>query len=377
MSEIDQQPAKINQHNQSAEDLKILLEKSNARLLKSEASFRSLIETIPIGLLFTKHTGIIESASPACSSLFACTIQDLFSRNLRELFIMEESTNHILLTADPNQVKEVIAKRKDGSHFPAELKVTEFAGSSVGLLVAIEDVSAKHELERLKQEFVSMITHDLRTPLTSVQCFLTLIAEGVFDEKNESLKSKAAGMESETSRLINMIGSLLNLHKLEAGKLQLTPEVVMVSRIISRSVQSISALAEDRKVPLKIIPVEENLLVNADGDYTVQVLVNLLSNALKFSPSGSPVSITVEATNELVKIMVTDKGRGIPKDFQDRLFNRFEQSRLTDARVEGGSGLGLSISKAIVEEQGGNIGVISEPGQGCTFWFTMIRETVD
>ncbi|MDT1107432.1 sensor histidine kinase, partial [Pseudomonas aeruginosa] len=87
--------------------------------------------------------------------------------------------------------------------------------------------------------------------------------------------------------------SLLNLHKLEAGKLQLTPEVVMVSRIISRSVQSISALAEDRNVPLMVSQLEENLLVNADGDYTVQVLVNLLSNALKFSPPGSPISIAV------------------------------------------------------------------------------------
>jgi len=378
VTEIDQKHPSASGQHQSAEDMKVLLDKSNARLLTSEAHFRTLIQTIPVGLFITTQAGIIESASPACLTLFTCTYEDLISRDLRQLFVLDSATSDEFLSSHQNQIKDVVAKRKDGSQFPAEMKVSPFAGSSVpGVLVVIEDVSAKHELERLKQEFVSMITHDLRTPLTSVLCFLNLITEGVFDQKNEALKSKAAGMEGETSRLINMINSLLNLHKLEAGRLQLSPEVVMVNRIINRSVQSIASLAESKGVPLNIKQVDQSLLVSADGDYTVQVLVNLLSNALKFSPAGSPLSIEVETTNEFVKILVIDKGRGIPKDFQNRLFNRFEQARLSDARVEGGSGLGLSISKAIVEEQGGKIGVVSEPGQGCTFWFTLIRETVD
>jgi PAS domain S-box-containing protein len=333
--------------------------------------------TIPVGLLITTKSGAIETASPACLELFNCSYENLISRKLGELFLLEGATTDDLLNTGHKQ-REVTARRYDGSQFPAAIKVASFASSTVpGLLVAIEDVSAKHELERMKQEFVSMITHDLRTPLTSVQCFLNLITEGVFDQREQLLKTKAAGMEGETSRLIKMISSLLNLHKLEAGRLQLTQEVVMVKRIVARSLQSITALAESRNVPLEVMHIKDNILVSADSDYTVQVLVNLLSNALKFSPEGSPVTISVAATDQFIKIMVIDKGRGIPKDFQSRLFNRFEQAQMSDARVHGGSGLGLAISKAIIEEQGGSIGVESEPGKGCIFWFTLVRETID
>ncbi len=360
------------------EDLKALLEKSNDRLRNSESRIRTLIETIPVGLLITTADGIVESGSPVCLQLFGCTYADLHSRKLSDLFLFEDSLDAFLATSDTNQKKEIVAQRKDGSQFPAEIKVSSFASfSTPGLLVVVEDVSAKHELEKLKQEFLSMMAHDLRTPLTSVKCFLELISEGVYDGRIDELKRRSTGIGNDTTRLINMINSLLNLHKLEAGRLQLSMEILPVSSIINQSIDSIVSLAETRGITLNVPQIGDDLLVDADGNYTVQVLVNLLSNALKFSPKGSSVTISVEVVQQFVKVSVADKGRGIPKDFQERLFNRFEQARLSDARVEGGSGLGLAISKAIVEEQGGSIGVESDPGQGCLFWFTLKRETPD
>lgn len=364
--------------DQSVEDLKALLEKSNDRLHNSESRIRTLIQTIPVGLLITSEAGIVESASPACLALFQCTYADLHTRNLQDLFKFEKSVAEFLATSGTNQLFELTAQRRDGSQFPAAIKVSPFSSLSVpGLLVVVEDVSAKHELEKLREEFISMMTHDLRTPLTSVKCFLELIAEGVYDGRLDELKRRCNGIGNDTTRLINMISSLLNLHKLEAGRLQLVTEVMPVSSIVSQSLESTNSIAEARGMHMNVGDIPDNLLVRADADYTVQVLVNLLSNALKFSPKGSTVTITVEVTNEFVKLLVIDKGKGIPKEFQTRLFNRFEQARLSDARVEGGSGLGLAFSKAIVEEQGGSIGVESEPGQGCLFWFTMRRETPD
>ena len=363
---------------QSVEDLKTLLEKSNDRLHNSESRIRTLIQTIPVGLLITKETGIVESASPACLGLFQCTYGDLHARNLQDLFKFEKSVAEFLATSGSNQLFELTAQRRDGSQFPAAIKVSPFSSLSVpGLLVVVEDISAKKELEKLREEFISMMTHDLRTPLTSVKCFLELIAEGVYDGRLDEMKRRCNGIGNNTTRLINMISSLLNLHKLEAGRLQLSLEVLPVGSLVSQSLDATNSIAEARGVTLNVEHIRDDLLVRVDGDYTVQVLVNLLSNALKFSPKGSAVSIAIEVLDDLVKVMVIDTGRGIPKEFQTRLFNRFEQAQLSDARVEGGSGLGLAFSKAIVEEQGGSIGVESQPGQGCLFWFTMKKETPD
>ncbi|HNB21004.1 MAG TPA: ATP-binding protein [Candidatus Melainabacteria bacterium] len=367
-------PATRERKTPNAEELQLQLDKSAERLRNSESRIRTLIQTIPVGLLITTEEGIIESGSPICLHLFNCSYADLHGRSLGELFDFEGKMDEFLSTIDSDQTKEFMARRRDGSEFPSAIKVSSFASfSKPGLLIVVEDVSAKHELEKLKQEFLSMMAHDLRTPLTSIKCFLELVSEGVYDGRIEELKRRSSGIGNDTTRLINMISSLLNLHKLEAGRLQLSIEVVPLHEIIERSMQSLASWAESRKIPLDVPPCKPDLLVDADSDYTVQVLVNLLSNAIKFSPKGSPITIAHEIDDRFVKVKVIDKGRGIPKDVQSRLFNRFEQARLSDARVEGGSGLGLAISKAIVEEQGGSIGVNSEPGNGCEFWFTLKR----
>lgn len=377
-SKIDKDKATTEERNhQGLDDLKHLLEKSNDRLRNSEARIRTLVETIPLGLLISTPAGVIESASPACLKLFGCTYADIHARNLRELFVLEGQNATDLNGLVSPEEHEVMARRRDGSQFPSSIRVGSFAGSTPGLLVVVEDITAKHELEQMKQDFLSMMTHDLRTPLTSVKCFLELITEGVYDGRFDELKKRSTGIGNDTNRLINMISSLLNLHKLEAGRLQLVPEVTLVKTLVTQSLESVSSLADFRGIILNLPSEGNNLLVSADSDYTVQVLVNLLSNAIKFSPKGSQVTVCIDAQDDFVKVEVKDQGRGIPKEFQNRLFNRFEQARLTDARVEGGSGLGLAISKAIIEEQGGNIGVESEPGQGTTFWFTLKRETPD
>lgn len=372
---IEKNKPKFDERNrQSAEDLEALIEKSNERIRNSEARIRTLVETIPLGLLITTTEGAIESASPACLNFFGCTYSDLHARNVRDLFVFDESAAQDLCCLVSDQARDVMARRRDGSQFPASIRVGSFAGTSPGLLIVVEDVTAKHELEQMKQEFLSMMTHDLRTPLTSIKCFLELIVEGVYETRPDELKRRSKSIGNDTGRLINMITSMISLHKLESGRLQLSVELVEVSSVINQSVESVLSYAESRSVSLDVRYPPQEMLVSADENYTVQVLVNLLSNAIKFSSKGGTVTVLADANNEFVRLMVSDKGRGIPKEFQSRLFNRFEQARLSDSRVEGGSGLGLAISKAIVEEQGGTIGVESEPGQGCNFWFTMRRE---
>lgn len=365
----------VSMRNDPAHDeLMRRLKQSSEELRGSQSRIRTLINTIPVGLFITDQSGVVESASPAALNLFRCNPPDLHSRSLQDLFVFHGSLAETLGMANSNQAKEVTALRPDGSQFPASIRISSFSGSKLpNLLVVVEDVSAEHELEQLKQEFLSMMTHDLRTPLTSLRCFLELISEGVFIGKDEELRVRSKATIDTTTRLINMINSLLDLHKLEAGRLNLRMVVVPIHSIVKQSVESLVPLAQSRGIPLLVADFCEELLVDADENYSVQVLINLLSNALKFSDTGSPVAVSIEEIDGFVRITVSDKGRGIPKEFQSRLFNRFEQARISDARVLGGTGLGLAISKAIVEEQGGNIGVESEPGLGCDFWFTLRR----
>jgi signal transduction histidine kinase len=239
------------------------------------------------------------------------------------------------------------------------------------VLLVVEDISAKRELEQLRQEFISMMTHDLRTPLTSIKMFLQMVGEGVFDERPEKLKERCGGLELETDRLLGMINSVLDLHKMEAGKLQLVVEDVSLVSVVLQAVEAVSAWAQASGITLDVPEIPGEIFVRCDRDYTVRVLVNLVSNAVKFSERGQSVRITVRPDGEFVTLGVIDRGPGIPDDFRQKLFNRFEQARLSDARVKGGTGLGLAIAKAIVEEQGGKIGVESQLGHGCTFWFTL------
>lgn len=363
---------------QSPAELRSLLAKYEQKLRNNEARIRTLIETIPLGLLIAEKSGVVQSASPACLTLFRCTYADLHHRQVSDVFEVDAAQASELLSVQPDKVTEITARRFDGTTFPATVKVSPFAGSteaaSDNVLLVVEDVSARHELDQLRQEFISMMTHDLRTPLSSVKAFFELVAEGVYDGRPADLKAKCEGIGQDTGRLIAMINSLLDLHKLEAGKLQLHPRIVTVNSLVEQSVQSLESWAESRSVSLIQDGIPDDVLVRADEDYTIRVLVNLLSNAVKFSPAGSPVTISAQTGDQFATLSVSDKGRGIPKDFQSKLFNRFEQAQLSDSRVEGGTGLGLAIAKAIVEAQGGTIGVESEPGQGCRFWFTVPLE---
>jgi signal transduction histidine kinase len=268
---------------------------------------------------------------------------------------------------------EVTAVRPSGESFPAELRARPFATARTPqLLMIFEDITQRHEIERMKKEFVSMISHDLRTPLTSIQCFLSVVADGAFSDV-ENLQRRAKIIEGESTRLINMINNLLNIDRMESGRLEMFMDAVLLPELVERSVQAVSSLADHRAINLQTdLPTEEVHLL-ADLDYAIQVLVNLLSNALKFSPKGATVTVRGEATADEVKVTVLDKGRGIPMEFRNRIFNRFGQATISNARVKGGSGLGLAISKLIVEQHGGTIGFDSEEGQGTAFWFTMKR----
>lgn len=257
-------------------------------------------------------------------------------------------------------------KRKNGSTVDL-LWSGCWSDEGKALFCVAHDVSERKRIEQLKRDFVAMISHDLRTPLTSVQVYLEMVAEGFFEDKGDQLRKKASLSEADVSRLINLINNLLDIEKMESGKMEVVTQLTPVPRIIERSVSSVAALADKKRIEIEASACDDTIY--ADEDQLVQVLVNLLSNALKFSPDESPVHVRAFEKDGGIRFEVEDRGRGISAEFKDRVFDRFQQVELEDSRVKGGSGLGLAICKAIVEAHRGQIGVNSVEGEGATFWF--------
>lgn len=221
--------------------------------------------------------------------------------------------------------------------------------------------------ENAKRELMSMVSHDLRSPLTSIQGGLVLVGRGVYGKLPEEAVKPIANAERNCLRLINLINTLLDLDKLEAGKMDIHPETVSLSSVFERSAEAVSYLSEKSEIAIELP--DSDTTITADGERLIQVVVNLLGNAIKFSPKGSAITISKIETPQYVEVRITDRGRGIPETHRKAVFDRFQQVKDSDSREQGGTGLGLAICKAIVDAHGGTIGVDSEEGKGSTFWF--------
>lgn len=225
------------------------------------------------------------------------------------------------------------------------------------------------DANRHKQEMIAMVSHDLRSPLMSVQVSLALMSEGAMGELPDDAKSEAARAERSTKRLIKMINDLLDIERLDGGKIDLTMAELDIASVVRNSVASVDALARARGIT--IVAPEDSHTLMADSERLEQVITNLLSNAIKFSPENGAVNIATASVGPMLEVTVSDNGPGVPPEMRDQIFERFKQAGANKDAEKAGSGLGLSIARAIVVEHGGTIGVRSNNGKGSIFWFKL------
>ena len=231
----------------------------------------------------------------------------------------------------------------------------------------ISDISERKHLEQVKDEFVSTVSHELRTPLTSITGALGLINGGVLGAVPDTIKGMLEIAEGNSRRLRQLIDDLLDMDKLIAGKMPFNLEPINLEALLAECDASHQGFAQQLNVSLLHSDCPE-LYVLADTQRLQQVLSNLLSNALKFSPPQGTVRLYIEPAHDHVRILVSDQGPGIPAEFSTRIFEKFSQVDASDRRQKGGTGLGLAISKELIERMGGSIGFASEMQKGSIFW---------
>jgi two-component system sensor histidine kinase GlrK len=240
------------------------------------------------------------------------------------------------------------------------------------LALAINSMSAKlHEIDRLKADFFAYMSHELRTPLTSIKEGTGLLLEGVGGETTDKQRKLLTILAEESNRLINVVNSLLDLSKMEAGMMTYEFEVSNVDPLIKRAVAEITPLIEAKQIKLESRVDAPLPAINVDPERILQVLRNLLGNAVKFTPKGGQVSVSVKPLDGKLEVSVKDSGPGIPTESLISIFEKFSQGNHKGAHTRSGTGLGLAIAKSIISSHGGKIWAESELGQGSTFTFVL------
>jgi len=353
-----------------------------------DASGRKLAlfaERAPIAVFEMDRNATVLEMNPVAENIFGYPAIELTGRNLlRTLIPADDPTMgsdwwaEFIRKGEPVTGLRVQCLRRDGLEISCEFSLTPLVNDVGDLLSVIaqgRDVTQQLEAERLKKEFTSTLSHELRTPLTSIIGSLQLVNSGVLGDPGKDLTELTVIAERNAERLLDLINDLLDIEKIESGKIDLHPEVLALNELVREAITLNRAYADRFQVRYEAPKELPSAQVNVDRKRLFQVVTNLLSNAAKFSPEGGVVNLTMEDRGDSVYVGISDRGPGIPENFRHRIFSRFAQADSATTRQKGGTGLGLSISRRLVELMGGKIGFADREGGGTTFWFEIPKHS--
>jgi len=380
--------------------------------MQIERRFRDLLEAAPDAIIEVDRDGRIVLLNRVTERMFGYTRDELLNRSV-DLLIPEDLRgthgmhragywNHPQ-TRPMGSGLSLQGQRRDGTRFPVEISLSPVKSEEGFRVTAVirdtternqaddkfraiqerytRELSATNrELElrnqeieranRLKSEFLASMSHELRTPLHTVIGFSELLAEELEGPLNEKQKRFVSHIHKDSLHLLDLINDVLDLSKIEAGRVELHPELFDINQAVDETLASIRPQGASKRIRVEK-HIEEPVMVEADRVRFKQILYNLLSNAVKFTPEGGHVIVTADSDDGVARITVSDTGIGIPASEHETVFDKFYQVSPTTKGVREGTGLGLAITKHLVEQHGGTISVESEPGKGSRFSFTI------
>ena len=352
-------------------------ERAEQQVQENEKRMAAIFNTSLDCIVTTDDRHQIIDFNPAAEEMFKIEAGQTINKILPELLLTEKASKIYTATctiknhANIEQLR-LEGKTSKGKTFPIEVSMSRsFVDPRNLCTVFIRDMTEQERVEKMKREFISTVSHELRTPMTSIRGSLELIRVGAAGDIPEKGLHLIGLAEKNADRLLVLINDILDIEKLESGKMRLDIQRVSLKDLIKQAVASISGYAERYQVTVTVQKPLPEYWINADSSRIIQVLNNLLSNAIKFSPEHEIVELQLSKQNTFVRVSVTDHGEGIPAKFCDRIFGKFAQADSSDTRNKGGSGLGLNIAKALIEQHNGQIGFTSDPGVETTFYFEL------
>lgn len=353
-----------------------------ARVEQNERRTRTIIESAQDPFIGVDFDGRITDWNSQAEQLFGWRRDEILGRSLartllpeRHASAMEAAMMDFLASGEQlltKGVTEHIMVTRDGREIAVEVRIGLVdTGTQKFFSAFVHDISQRKEMERLKDEFISTVSHELRTPLTAIHGSLSLLNAGMGGELPDDARELLRICGESCDRLVRLVNDVLDAEKFHAGQMRHSFSPQPLLPLVETAVRSMLPHAESRHLVLTLQAQPPGPVVSADAERLIQVVVNLLSNALKFSPDGGSVRVLVEVAGSSARVSVTDHGPGVPQEFRPRIFERFAQADGSDRRARGGTGLGLSICHAIVTAHGGRIGFASEPGVETVFYFEL------
>lgn len=348
-----------------------LADERQSRLVEREGQFKAITDSANEGIVSLDADGRITYANSAMEGLFQQKVDALCGRQLVDLLASESRPciSAALCSENDQEVPyEASALRADGEVFPLEISLAKWsvAGREQASAV-LRDLTERKRIDRMKSEFISTVSHELRTPLTSIRGSLGLLCGPLGEQLDDTVRNLVNIANNNAERLLRLIDDILDIDKLDSKQMHFDLAEYPLCSLMEKAVEANRAMADEFEVKLTLADCDE-ASVRVDAGRFQQVMTNLLSNAIKFSPAGEAVLITVARLDTRVRIAVSDKGPGIPEEFRSRIFQKFAQADSSDTRAKGGTGLGLHITKSIVERLGGEIHYTSSADSGCVFY---------
>lgn len=347
------------------------------RLQASERKFRSLFENVFDGVYQSTPEGRILTANPALARMLGYESEkELLGIHVRSLYVdpseRDRATARLEAEGELHNV-EIALRRKDGQHLIALVQsrvVRDENGYPLYYEGSLTDITERKKIEQLKDELISIVSHELRSPLTSIQGSLQHIHRTMRNQLPENAGKFIDIAIKSSERMLRLINEMLDIDKIESGKMVFDRKIVRLLPVIERAMEANQSYGGRLGVHLVLERDSPNVKVFADEDHLMQVLTNLLCNAAKFSPPDDSVVVSLARVNGHIRVSISDHGPGIPEEFRPHVFERFAQAPSSVSGKQG-TGLGLSISKAIVEKLGGLIGFETHLNAGTTFYFEL------
>lgn len=364
--------------NSMAEKLEMYNNSNLARLMQEKQRIEALINHMQDAVIgMDEHLTVI-FANEQAARITGLSLHELVHNNARDLALKNDLLRNLLRDliypehASPEGDKpiKIVAENREGYYQKDVVPVPARNQQHSGYVLVLKNVTVYQELDAAKTNFMATLSHEFKTPMSSIQMGIQLLRNNKVGLLNGEQQQLLHGMEDDLNRLLNITGELLNMTQVESGHIQLNIRTVSVNTLIAYALQAVERQAMQQHTHLVWHAPEVEIPVQADGEKSAWVLVNLLANAIRYSPAQAEVQVTVAEQNGEVCVAIHDNGPGIAPEFQHKVFERYFRVPGTQHK---GTGLGLAISREFIEGQGGRITLHSQPGQGSTFEVYFVR----